>query len=155
MRNRRAQANYRYTPLAAAAFCSDLFGLASVVDDPPPTPGAAPRDPDDDKIIACALAAGAEYIVSRDRDLLSLGTYAGIKIIAPEPYARPSGWRIALQAVRGVGRTKSAVSARLGGLHPPYGGRPPPRARRSSSARWALRARSRARTSSRIGSGQR
>ena len=47
-----------------------------------------PRDPDDDKIIACALAAGAEYVVSRDHDLLSLGAYAGITMIAPEPVLR-------------------------------------------------------------------
>jgi len=63
VRDRRAQPNYRYTPQAAEAFCSDLFDLAGVVDDPPPVPGAVPRDPDDDKIIACALAAGAEYVV--------------------------------------------------------------------------------------------
>jgi predicted nucleic acid-binding protein len=72
----------------AEAFCSSLFDLASIIDDPLPTPGAVPRDPDDDKIIACALAAGAEYLVSRDRDLLSLGSYAGITIIAPERFLR-------------------------------------------------------------------
>ena len=60
--------------------------LATIVDDPAPTPGAVPRDPDDDKIVACAVAAGVEYLVSRDRDLLSLGTYAEITIIAPEEF---------------------------------------------------------------------
>jgi hypothetical protein len=29
-----------------------------------------------------------EYIVSRDRDLLPLGIYVGITIIAPEPFLR-------------------------------------------------------------------
>jgi uncharacterized protein len=47
-----------------------------------------PRDPDDDKIIACAVAAGAQYLVSRDRDLLSLASYAGVSIIAPEEFLR-------------------------------------------------------------------
>jgi predicted nucleic acid-binding protein len=51
---------------------------------PPATPGAVPRDPDDDKIIACGVAAGVEYVVSRDRDLLSLGSWGGIVIIALE-----------------------------------------------------------------------
>jgi putative PIN family toxin of toxin-antitoxin system len=88
VRNRRAQTNYRYTPEMAEAFSAGLFDLADVVDDPPPVLGAVPRDPDDDKIVACALAAGAQYIVSRDRDLLSLGLYAGITIIAPEPFLR-------------------------------------------------------------------
>jgi putative PIN family toxin of toxin-antitoxin system len=88
VRNRRAQANYRYTPQMAEAFCGALFDLASIIEDPLPTPGAVPRDPDDDKIIACAIAASTEYIVSRDHDLLSLGAYAGVTIIAPEPFLR-------------------------------------------------------------------
>jgi predicted nucleic acid-binding protein len=43
VRNRRAQSNYRYTPRMAEAFCADLFDLASIIDDPTPTPrrGAA------------------------------------------------------------------------------------------------------------------
>jgi uncharacterized protein len=86
VRNRRAQTNYRYTPQMAEAFCSSLFDFANMIDNPPPAPGAVPRDPDDDKIIACALAAGAEYVVSRDRDLLSLGAYAEITIITPEAF---------------------------------------------------------------------
>ena len=47
--------------------------LATVIDDPPSTPGAVPRDPDDDTIIACAVAARVQHIVSRDDHLLSLG----------------------------------------------------------------------------------
>jgi predicted nucleic acid-binding protein len=50
--------------------------------------GSHPREPDDDKIIACVLAAGTEYVVSRNHDLLSLGPYAGITMIAPEPFLR-------------------------------------------------------------------
>jgi predicted nucleic acid-binding protein len=65
-----------------------LLAVISFVPELPPVPGAMPRDPDDDKIVACALAAGAEYIESRDRDLLSLGNYAGIAITAPEPFLR-------------------------------------------------------------------
>jgi predicted nucleic acid-binding protein len=45
-------------------------------------------NPDDDKIIACAAAAGAEYLVSRDRDLLTLGRYGEIKIVSPEALLR-------------------------------------------------------------------
>jgi predicted nucleic acid-binding protein len=54
----------------------------------PPITGAVARDPDDDKIIACAAAAGAEYLVSRDRDLLTLGRYGEIKIVSPEALLR-------------------------------------------------------------------
>jgi putative PIN family toxin of toxin-antitoxin system len=39
------------------------------------------RDPDDDHVIACALAARAELIVSGDRDLLDLGVYQTIRTV--------------------------------------------------------------------------
>ena len=38
-------------------------------------------DPDDNKILACALEAKAEFIISGDRHLLDLGEYQGIKIV--------------------------------------------------------------------------
>lgn len=39
------------------------------------------RDPDDDKFIACALDAHCIYIVSGDKDLLSVRQYQGIQIV--------------------------------------------------------------------------
>jgi len=39
------------------------------------------RDPDDDKFIACALSAAADFIVSGDKDLCDVGTFRTIKII--------------------------------------------------------------------------
>ena len=44
------------------------------------------RDPDDDKIISAALEGQADYIVSRDKDLLDLKKHQGIKIITPEEF---------------------------------------------------------------------
>ena len=41
------------------------------------------RDPNDDKILECALEAKAEIILLLDKDLLSLKDYKGIKIIHP------------------------------------------------------------------------
>lgn len=41
------------------------------------------RDPDDNKFIACALAAGAEAIVTRDEDLLALGKPFGVPVLTP------------------------------------------------------------------------
>ena len=38
-------------------------------------------DPDDNRILGCAIAAGSDYIVTYDKDLLRLGEYAGIKIV--------------------------------------------------------------------------
>jgi putative PIN family toxin of toxin-antitoxin system len=41
------------------------------------------RDPDDNHVLACALAARAELIVSGDRDLLDLGTFRDVRILNP------------------------------------------------------------------------
>jgi len=38
-------------------------------------------DPDDDEVLACAVAAGADLIVSGDRHLLNLKTFHGIPIL--------------------------------------------------------------------------
>ncbi|MBY0401189.1 putative toxin-antitoxin system toxin component, PIN family [Myxococcota bacterium] len=39
------------------------------------------RDPDDDQVIACAIAADARIIVTSDSDLLAIGRYRGVEIV--------------------------------------------------------------------------
>ena len=39
------------------------------------------RDPDDDKFISCAVDGGCVFIVSGDKDLLSLERYADVEIL--------------------------------------------------------------------------
>lgn len=39
------------------------------------------RDPKDDKFLACAKVAGADYLVSEDKDLLVLGQHHSTKIV--------------------------------------------------------------------------
>ena len=39
------------------------------------------RDPDDNKFLECAFDADCIYIVSGDKDLLSLGTFSNIQIV--------------------------------------------------------------------------
>ncbi len=67
-----------------ALIVNDLFdgyaALATVVNQAPIAPSVA-RDPDDDQVLACAVAAEANLIVSGDRDLLSLATFEGIPIV--------------------------------------------------------------------------
>ena len=42
---------------------------------------AVSRDPKDDKFLATAVAAGAEYLVTEDNDLLVLDSYRGLRIV--------------------------------------------------------------------------
>ena len=51
--------------------------------DPPPLAQPVCRDPDDDKVLALALAARVELIVSGDRDLLVLQQFEGMPIVDP------------------------------------------------------------------------
>ena len=44
------------------------------------------RDPDDDAVIACAVAAGAAHIVSGDLDLLALKKHEQIEILRPAEF---------------------------------------------------------------------
>jgi|ERR1035437_2211467 putative PIN family toxin of toxin-antitoxin system len=48
------------------------------------------RDPNDDMILECAVAAGAQFIVSDDKDLLVLGSYRGIRIVTPAEFLAES-----------------------------------------------------------------
>jgi len=41
------------------------------------------EDPDDDIIVACAIEAGADYIISSDHHLLNLKHYREIQIVTP------------------------------------------------------------------------
>jgi putative PIN family toxin of toxin-antitoxin system len=40
------------------------------------------RDPDDDKLLECAVGDRAECLVTGDRDLLALGSYRGVQILS-------------------------------------------------------------------------
>ena len=39
------------------------------------------RDPEDEPFLSCAVAASADYIISGDKDLLSLGSFRKIPIV--------------------------------------------------------------------------
>lgn len=45
-------------------------------------------DPDDDRIIECAMAAGSDFIVTYDKDLLRLGIYDCIRIVHAVDFMR-------------------------------------------------------------------
>jgi len=76
---------YEYPDQKVLDFTQGLRSLARLVTNLPNVKGVS-RDPNDDMVIACALAARALYLVTRDRDLLTLDTYQGVRMISPEEF---------------------------------------------------------------------
>jgi putative PIN family toxin of toxin-antitoxin system len=50
------------------------------------TPSGVCRDKDDDNVLACALEADADYLVTGDKDLLQLKAFRDIRIITPRDF---------------------------------------------------------------------
>ncbi len=46
------------------------------------------EDPDDDRILECAMACRAKFIISYNKHLLKLKTFKGIKIVTPEEFLK-------------------------------------------------------------------
>lgn len=59
---------------------------AAVVLTPSFSVRAVPDDSDDDKFVSLALAGKAQYIVSGDDHLLSIGQYQGVTILKPAAF---------------------------------------------------------------------
>lgn len=66
--------------LSATEIIARYRELAEIID-PAAIEVATLRDPDDEAVIACALAARADLIVSGDHDLRVLKTYRRIRIV--------------------------------------------------------------------------
>jgi predicted nucleic acid-binding protein len=43
-------------------------------------------DSDDNKIVECAVAAGSDYLVTGDNNILSLGSYGKTRMIKPSDF---------------------------------------------------------------------
>ncbi len=79
------RSRYTYSSNTVETFINYLRDISMVVTQLPKI-RVIERDPKDDMIIACAVAASANYIISRDRDLLDLGNYQQIQIITPKEF---------------------------------------------------------------------
>jgi len=61
---------------------AEVRQLAELID-PPPLERPVCRDSTDDHVLALALSANADMVVSGDDDLLVLGSFANIPIVTP------------------------------------------------------------------------
>ncbi len=75
---------YVYPDKAVVEYCRNLDRLATIIARVPTI--RVVRDPSDDAILAAAIAAKADCLVTRDDDLLSLKAYEHIAILEPETF---------------------------------------------------------------------
>jgi putative PIN family toxin of toxin-antitoxin system len=68
----------------------DLVAASATLVPAPSLSEPASRDPDDDKFLACAVAARAEVVVSGDRDLLVVSPYGRISVLRPRDFVNDS-----------------------------------------------------------------
>jgi len=64
----------------------ELLAVSTSLVDSTQLPEPVSRDPDDDKFLACALAAGADCVISGDRDLLDVSPYEGVVVLTPRDF---------------------------------------------------------------------
>jgi uncharacterized protein len=76
----------RYGGSEFDAFAALLALHADIVDAPEHLDDPVCSDPDDDKFLACALAAGAEIIVSGDKELVDVSGWRGIEVLRPRTF---------------------------------------------------------------------
>jgi putative PIN family toxin of toxin-antitoxin system len=78
-------ARFAHDPSLARTVRAEIEMLAEVVD--VSELACVARDPDDDAVLAAAIAGEAAAIVTGDRDLLVLAEHQGIRIVTPRDFA--------------------------------------------------------------------
>lgn len=62
------------------------FQTITIIVDPQTTLYVVDKDPDDNRVLECALAARAHYVVTGNKHLLDLKEYQGIIILTPATF---------------------------------------------------------------------
>jgi putative PIN family toxin of toxin-antitoxin system len=64
-----------------------LLAVQAEIVEAPDLPEPVSADPDDDKFLACAIAAGVAVIVSGDKDLLDQSGWRSVRVLRPRQFA--------------------------------------------------------------------
>jgi putative PIN family toxin of toxin-antitoxin system len=83
---RRALLEKLEFPEAEVIEAVELVRLRSRSVEPTPLGQSVSRDPDDDRILATAVAGECQCLVTGDEDLLVLESYEGIRILRPADF---------------------------------------------------------------------
>ena len=76
---------FRYPQKLVHGIADELRSIAKIVN-PSRQINIIVSDPDDNIILECATAAGVDYIISGDRDILDLGVFENIPIVTPAKF---------------------------------------------------------------------
>src|SRR5258708_2729343 len=82
---------YGHSEAAIIGWCAELEEIGKLLAAPPPDIGPVCRDPNDDHVIATAVAVHAEVIVTGDKDLLALSRYHSIRILTARTFLTELG----------------------------------------------------------------
>ena len=83
---RRVLATKLKASRSALSAVEAVFGRCSMVPDTREPCPISLRDPDDERVLASALAAGVEILVSGDQDLLVVAEESPIRILSPRAF---------------------------------------------------------------------
>ena len=75
--------DFEYSDVEIAHIMEKVLAFVTIVT-PTENVDVVKEDPDDNKIIACALESKSEFIITYDKHLLKLKEYQRIRIIKPE-----------------------------------------------------------------------
>ncbi|HEY1270363.1 MAG TPA: putative toxin-antitoxin system toxin component, PIN family [Terriglobales bacterium] len=82
---------YGHSDDSVLRWCAELEEVGRLFAAPLPEIGPVCRDPNDDHVIATALAVSANIIVTGDKDLLALSRYQSIRILSARAFLMELG----------------------------------------------------------------
>jgi putative PIN family toxin of toxin-antitoxin system len=86
LERRHLRARFPYDEPTVARYLRDIRGIVELA-----APADVPvfeRDPKDTKLLACAVGADADFLITRDLDLLDLKIYRKTAVVSPEELIR-------------------------------------------------------------------